>query len=283
MTVQQLRSQPWGLWSVQVLAILRIEMKRNFLSRRSWWIYPLAFLPAILTTFHSLRMWIVGHWDHGIPYDSGLFAGIFQYGYLRAGIYFGCVVLFMNLFRGEVLNRTLHYYFLAPVRRDVLAAGKYLSAIVAAVFLFGGSVAAAYLTMFMHFGPQFEEFLFQAGGLSQLGWYLLVTLLACIGYGAVFLAAGILFRNPLVPAAVVFVWENINTFLPPALKKVSVVFYMKSLCPVEVPESGIAALLGMMADPTPAWLAIPGVLLVACATLVYAGYRARGMEIHYTE
>ena len=46
---------------------------------------------------------------------------------------------------------------------------------------------------------------------------------------------GLLFRNPMIPAAVVWVWEGLNPFLPALLKKISVIFYLKSLCPVEVP------------------------------------------------
>ena len=42
----------------------------------------------------------------------------------------------MNLFRGEVVDRSLHYYFLAPVRREVLVVGKYLSGLIATIALF---------------------------------------------------------------------------------------------------------------------------------------------------
>ena len=54
--------------------------------------------------------------------DRMIFAGVFQYFYLRLAIFFGCLGMFMYLFRGEMSNRTLHYWFLAPARRDVLLA-----------------------------------------------------------------------------------------------------------------------------------------------------------------
>ena len=44
--------------------------------------------------------------------------------YLRAGIFFGCMGIFSNLFRGEMLEKTLHYYFLTPMRREALVAGQ---------------------------------------------------------------------------------------------------------------------------------------------------------------
>jgi ABC-type transport system involved in multi-copper enzyme maturation permease subunit len=112
--------------------------------------------------------------DHDISFDTRMFAGVFQFAYLRVGLYFGCVILFTNLFRGEVLNRTLHYYFLAPIRRDVLAAGKFLSALVASVCLFGASVIAAYLTVFMHFGPS-SKISCSVGRIVSPRWYALIT------------------------------------------------------------------------------------------------------------
>jgi hypothetical protein len=54
-----------------------------------------------------------------------VFAGLFHFYYLRLGIFFGCVGIFSNLFRGEMLEKTLHYYYLTPLRRELLVAGKY--------------------------------------------------------------------------------------------------------------------------------------------------------------
>ena len=62
-----------------------------------------------------------------IHQDTEILAGIFQVFYLRFGIFFGCLGLFSWLFRGEIVEKTLHYYFLAPVRREVLIAGKFLA------------------------------------------------------------------------------------------------------------------------------------------------------------
>ena len=54
----QLRStlaeQPWELWTRQIAAILRMDLRKNFLSRRGIWIYLLAFAPALLITLHVI-------------------------------------------------------------------------------------------------------------------------------------------------------------------------------------------------------------------------------------
>ena len=59
-----------------------------------------------------------------IPKDSLIFAGVFQFFFLRLAIFFGCVGVFTNLFRGEMLDKSLHFYLLTPLRREVLAIGK---------------------------------------------------------------------------------------------------------------------------------------------------------------
>ncbi len=107
--------------------------------------------------------------------------------------------------------------------------------------------------------------------------------LACVGYGAVFLMCGLFFRNPMIPAAVVCVWENLNPFLPSLLKKISVIFYLKSLCPVEVPVPPPFNVMVVDADPTPAWLAVPGLLLLSLILLAYSAISARQTEISYGE
>ncbi len=51
--------------------------------------------------------------------------------YLRLAIFFGCLGIFMYLFRGEMSNRTLHFWFLAPARREVLLAGNDAAGLIA--------------------------------------------------------------------------------------------------------------------------------------------------------
>ena len=44
-----------------------------------------------------------------------------------------------------------------------------------------------------------------AGGGGHVFWYAAAAVLGCVGYGSVFLAAGLYFRNPIIPAAVLAV------------------------------------------------------------------------------
>lgn len=224
---------------------------------------------------------------YNLGQDAFMFAGVFQFFFLRLAIFFGCLGIFMNLFRGEVLDKSLHFYFLAPIRREVLVAGKFLAGLLATCTIFVTSEVLQTIAFLWHFNPHMRDvYLYHNHGLEHAGVYLGVTILACLGYGAFFLVAGMLFRNPIIPAAVALIWEGINPFLPSVLKQFSVIYYLKSLCPVEIPVSpgtpGLFALLISNADPVSAPVAILGIIVVAGIALAVSSVQVRHMEINYT-
>ena len=108
-------------------------------------------------------------------------------------------------------------------------------------------------------------------------------MLGCIGYGSLFVLAGALFRNPIFPAAIVLFWESINAFLPALLQKFSVIYYLKSLCPIDAPPDvgPVFSMLVVNADPISPAIAVPGMLLFTVLVLVVAAMRVRRMEINY--
>ena len=219
--------------------------------------------------------------------DLIIFAVVFQFFYLRLAVFFGCLGIFMNLFRGELLDKSLHFYFLAPIRREVLMAGKYIAGLLAAVVIFTTSTFLQIAVFAWHFDPNaLNNYIYHGHGVAQAAAYLGITMLACIGYGSLFLAAGLLFRNPIFPAASILLWEGINPFLPAVLQKFSVIYYLKALCPVAIPVGpGTPPLLALFvsdADPIAASVAILGVLTVSMLILLVSGLQVRRMQIDYT-
>lgn len=275
----KLNRAPWQLWISQVSAILRIELRKNLWMRRSIWIYLIALGPVVVIGAHALQSPFGRHCN--INEDTEILAMIFQVFYLRLGIFFGCLGLFTWLFRGEIVEKTLHYYFLSPMRREVMIAGKFLAGLAASVIIFGSSVLLACTLMYAHFGAQGRAFVFDGPGLGHIAAYLGVTVLACLGYGAVFLALSLVFRNPILPGIVVLLWETFHAALPSLLQKFSVTFYLKQLCPVSIPADGFMALFAVAAEPVSAWIAVPGLLALSSAVLVFACWRARRTEISY--
>jgi ABC-type transport system involved in multi-copper enzyme maturation permease subunit len=272
----------WRLRRVQLGTIVRLELRKTLLSLRGLWVYLLAFAPAVIIGLHALVAMASRHEGHSLENDTEVLAGIVQLYYLRVGVFFGCLGIFTRLFRGEMMEKSAHYYLLAPVRRELLAAGKFLAGAIAAASSLGLGVLASFLLMYCHFGPEARAFLFTGPGLGHLGAYLLVTVLACLGYGALFLLIGLLAKNPILPAIGVLVWESVNHVLPASLKLLSVIFYLDPLLPVPLPASGVTALFAIPAEPIATAVAVPGLLLVTAVILAFACWRVRETEINYS-
>jgi len=217
--------------------------------------------------------------------DRQAYSGVFQYFYLRLAIFFGCLGIFMNLFRGELLDKTLHFWFLAPVRREVLLLGKYLAGLTAATVIFcGGTALSFYLMVWGQPAADAQAYWAEQAWPHMLA-YVSAAALACLGYGSVFLAAGLLVRNPVVVAMLISFWEGMNGFLPLWLQKLSVLYYVQSLCPVPAPmDSDTPALLKLLlapAEPAPAWVAVLGIGAVTALVLWVASRAVRRLEINY--
>jgi ABC-type transport system involved in multi-copper enzyme maturation permease subunit len=268
---------PWSLWWRQIRAIFRLEIEKNFLGRRSILIYLLALLPIIPLALLAPFTPPGNEWRDFTQY-SMIFSFIYGGLILRTVVFFGCAWIFMNLFRGEIVDRSLHFYFLSPVRREVLIVGKYLSGLVTSVVLFTGTTIFAMLLLyFPHFYSESVRFFFDGPGLAQLLTYAGITILACIGYGAFFIVVGLFFRNPIIPSLLLYGWEWLNFLLPPLLKKISVIHYLQSLTPVPLSDGPFA----VIAEPTPAWIAVPSLIAVTVLVLIAASYRIRHLEIRY--
>lgn len=271
------RPSSWSLWTRQTLGILRLEIRKNFLSRRALLLYFAAGLPLVLVSMLAMIPPATEEMRN-FTLLGQVYAAVYGGLILRTLVFFGCAWVFMNLFRGELVDRSLHYYFLAPVRREVLVVGKYLSGLIATIVLFSITTVGSMLILYFGVLPsEASRYFFESVGTAHLLTYLAVTMLACIGYGAVFLILGLFFRNPIIPGLILYGWEWINFLLPPLLKKVSVIHYLHSLVPVPMSEGPFAVLV----EPTPAWLSVPSLLIFTAIVLFLSGRFIRHMEISY--
>jgi ABC-type transport system involved in multi-copper enzyme maturation permease subunit len=270
---------PWQLWTAQLTSLIQSEVKRNFLKRRSLWIYLVAFAPTAILLMLVLKS---SPDDGGNIQDrTNLMAWLFQIYYLHVGIFIGCLGIFTWLFRGEIVEKTLHYHFLSPMRRELLVLGKFLAGIVTTALIFALGVFSSFFLIYAHGGSAGRAFVLNGPGLGHLMAYLGVTVLACLGYGSMFVAFSLVIKNPIVPAIFVLVWETFHAVLPSLLQKFSIMFYLKQLSPVPVPSDGIMALFAVTSEPVPPWLAVPGLLCLCTGILVFACLRIRKMEISY--
>jgi len=247
---------PWGQWWSQLRAIVRLELRKGF--RRSFGLLLLALMPPFIAAMHMIK---AVRDTSDIAGATQVFAGlIYQAFTLRIVIFLACVLIFGNLIRRETLDRSLHYYFLSPVRRELLVVAKYVTGLIVSFGLFGTTTVLAFVLTYLPYdSTAVSQFLFHGPGLGHLASYLLVTFLACLGYGAVFLFFGFFFKSPAMPALVVFGWEGIHFLLPPLLKEMSVIHYLQPLCPVPVSEGPLA----MLSDAPAPWVSVVGLSALA--------------------
>lgn len=270
-----LAEAPWNLWTAQVATIARVEIGRNLRHRRVIWLYVVAALPLLILPMVPIAV------HSNLEQTTQILAFSFQNIYLRFVIFGGCVGLFSWILRGEMVQKTLHYYFLAPVRRQVLLLGKFLAGLVTATIVFGLSVFLSFVLIYAHFGSEGTAYVFHGPGLGQLAGYLGVTLLGCLGYGAIFVTLSLFIRNPILPAVIVLFWEIFHPVLPAFLQRLSVMFYLQQLCPVAVPQEGGMALFTVIVEPVSAWIAVPGLICLSVVVLVIAALKIQKTEISY--
>jgi ABC-type transport system involved in multi-copper enzyme maturation permease subunit len=290
-TVEQQRARPTPgetelpsgppLWRIQIRSVMGLELRRSLLGRRGLGLYLLASVPIFTLAVITLVSLIFGEAAFANLEEAREgFAYIYQILVLRMIVFFGCVAVFSNLIRGEILQRSLHYFLLCAIRRPVLVVGKYLAGVAQTALLFCFTVVVCYALLYLPYGLERSiEDLFRGPGLGQLLAYVGITVLACVGYGAMFLAVGLLIKNPVLPAVALFFWELLHVFLPPTLKPMTVVHYLKALTPVPVD----LPLIAVVADPPPAIASVLGLLIFASALVTAAALLSRRMEIKYTD
>jgi ABC-type transport system involved in multi-copper enzyme maturation permease subunit len=259
----------------QILLVARFEIRKFFAGRK---LYFPALLAAAPVTLISLLILLGGRAPDNSEVTQ-IFAVMFQTFMLRLMIVFGCAVVFAGLYRGDMVTRTMHFYLLAPVRRGVLVAGKYLAGVAMTGTLYGVSVGLTNILFHSANGAAVAQGHFFGGpGLGQLLSYIGIAVLACVGYGSVFMLTGILFKNPAIPAAFVLVWESANVFLPPALKQLSVVYYLQSITPVPIPFGPFA----IITAPASVAGSVVGLAVFTVVVLAIDGLLMRCAEINYS-
>jgi ABC-type transport system involved in multi-copper enzyme maturation permease subunit len=263
----------WSLWIRQSLTIMKMELKRYVLGRRWIGVYLFAFAPVLLLTLALVRRGP----QPGIGQLTEIYAIFYQTFVLRLSLFLSCAMVFSQLYRGEVLEKTLHFYLLAPVRREVLMFGKYLAGVVAMCFIFVTSTILTNVLAYMH-NYDWAQFFLEGEGIANLVRYVLVTVMGCVAYGGVFMLAGTLFKNPAGPVALIGAWEAFYFILPADVQNFTIMHYLQSMLPVAIDRGPFAVVV----NPTPAILGIPVLLVIAGVFVWAAGQVVRRAQVTYS-
>lgn len=255
-------------------AVARIELGRQLRGVKLLWLLALALAPVAFSVAIVVLQTRFG-WSGPDPVVlREEYANFFHAFFIRVVLFFGSLSLFMGLIRREIDDRTFHYLLLAPVARPWIVVGKYAAAVLIGWIFF---VPAALASVVVVYQPTGIERVLTGPGLGDLASYGGMALLGVAGYGALFLLLGTLLRSPGYFVALFFFWEWLHFLLPPVLKQVSVVHYLKALTPVPISEGPFA----LLADPTPVPLAVAQLLLYSAVAVALAGWYLRRYELDY--
>lgn len=263
------------LHRMQLRTLAAAEIGRSLFSKRALPVALLVTMPLALMVLRAL--FLPDSIRQSPTRATSDFAELFHFFLLRFVVFFANALVFVRLFRGEILEQSLHYTLMAPMRRDVLVVGKYLGGLLTALLVLLPTTVLGYLLVYLPHGSPGLALVLSGAGVADLAAYLLIVVLACLAYGALFLLAGLYFKNPMVPAVVFLGWEMLTPFLPPLLKSLSFVHYLASFAPVPVSLRAFTLLAQPVARP----LALIA-LIAASAALVFVASRvARRLEISY--
>ena len=276
------RMQPdWSLWVRQFIAIYKIEFRKAAFTRRAYPCLTLAALPVLIL---SIAAWESATLDASvfetIENAREIYGQIFSLLMLSGVVFLGTASIFTTLLRGEVLDQSIHYYLLSPVRRGVIVLAKFTAGLSFALALFGLMTLIGFLLLYPPFGMgQLISDITNGIAIQQMGQYLGIIFLASMGYGSVFLATSLLFRNPLFPLVLIVGWETIHFILPPTLKLFSVIHYLKGLLPIPLDEGPLAVIVA----PPPVWVSIVGMFALCAVMLFLTVQQMKRHELRYTD
>jgi ABC-type transport system involved in multi-copper enzyme maturation permease subunit len=163
----------------------------------------------------------------------------------------------------DVEAGTMPYFVTRPSTRASFLAGKMLASYLMTALLLLVSLTAAFYVAVAPAG--WDEIGARFGSLVRDLW---VAALGVLAYNGVFALTGTVLRRPLLTGLFfIFGWQAVATFVPGAIRYLTVAHYLHSLMPHRALGGGIARLVG---DRSSALVSVAALLAIAAATHVLA-------------
>lgn len=260
----------------QALTTFAVELRRSLFAKRVIFPALLALLGPALLALGSFFMMTFREVPP-IAHDARRLAETMSF-LVRFAVFFGCVGIFSGIVRREIEDKSLHYYFLTAVRREVVVAGRFLADLAVAIGVFASAALASILVFVVVHWSEAGAFVFGGPGLAHFARFVVIVALACVAYGGLFALLGTIIRSPILPAVLIFAIESIATWLPTSVQKLTVSFYLQSLQPMSVDAEGF---LGQPHEPVSAGLAVLVLLGIGVLGVAGTAFKTSRMELSY--
>ncbi|HSV74083.1 MAG TPA: ABC transporter permease [Chthonomonadales bacterium] len=199
--------------------LLKASLRDMLRPRKLLAVAVLSVVPAIIAVVFRLAA------ETHVPSET--YAGVasgatFGFVLVMAAVVFGTATV-----RQEVEQKTIVYLLTRPLPRWRVLLARYAAALVAIV------VTVSLATVFL----AAAAFCPSGMGAAPIGRDIGVLALGALAYGSLFLFAATLLRRPLIFGVLyAFGWETLVPQLPGAFKALSLMSYLRTLAPHQVPE-----------------------------------------------
>ena len=250
----------------QMHACAGLAMRRYAGTRFMLTAVLLAALPLLLIVIMTVSMRLRQHVPTPAEQDQ-IFQFLLRTMYLHFVVFFVAIHNGFAIARQDLDDRTLHYILLQPIPRWAVVVSRVIAFAVISGALILGSVWLTYAIWKIGLagpGGLVRDLLGESRGLVRLLRESGVLMLAMIGYGAIGMLVGSIFKSA-VPVAMVWLWEGLLAFLPQALKELTLAHYLQSLLPGAL--TGQRRLLELLGEPAGTLQSILVIAIVAGAAL----------------
>ena len=114
--VKQASGRPWSMWGRQIAAILRLELRKNFMGKRAILIYLLAAVPVLLMAALSAEISGQQSRNNNIGEVNIIFSNLYEGLILRTIIFFGCACLYEPFVASLDRSLTITFFRLGQAR-----------------------------------------------------------------------------------------------------------------------------------------------------------------------
>jgi len=200
------------------IALISLTIKQILLNKY----LPLAFVFLLIPSVIALYTIFNPPKD----YDAlGMFVDVSLFIFFQFFVLIYCLIYGSSLMHDELEKQTMTYLITRSSKRLEIVIFKFIGLIISVNILFIVSVSLCYF-LFTIQGDSGDL----VNGLDHLFYICLIMFLGSLGYGALFTFFSIRFKRPLMVGLLfAFVWEIFITNIPFNVRRVTLMYYLRSL------------------------------------------------------
>lgn len=255
----------------QFIAVFVLSLRRTLRSRLVWAnlgfaLIPLVIVILILRFAHEPEG--AGAMREKVNQIHYIYENLLRAYFLHFMVFFVANIFGFAVVRQEVDDQTLHYLFLQPLNRWQLILGKLCGYLALSSVVCIATLWLCYVILMLGWvgvGGLFED-LFQKGRCLILIQESLTLALGLMVYGSFAMLMACFFKSNVGYGVFLLCWESLLPYLPMALKQWSIMHYLHSLMPEQLPaQREFFELLGELSSFSVSLTVCFGVVLISLA------------------